>query len=364
MRTPLPPLDRRRLLGMLAALPLTSAICVRLSTPARATPAIAAVPFPDGPMLLVAGPAGSHADQWASLLTPELARVLPAGPGIRTVLSGGTDGVTAANQFDARAEPDGSTVLLLPGATFNAWLVGDPRAHFDVGQWVTVFSALTHGVVCSRLPVTAGSTGRPIRLAAASPTGAALPALLAFEMLGIQVVPVFGLQTAAQACDALRQGAVDAVFAQGRGTALEVATLQALGANPIFSLGLPDPAGQIGRDPLFPNTPTMPELFIRTHGVPPSGPLYAGWCATALAAQLDAAAVLPQLTPAGMVALWRRGCDQSVASLTVQAAASSLATRPLATPGAAMAMASIAADSTALLELRRWLAARFNWQPA
>ena len=46
---------------------------------------------------------------------------------------GSADGVTGANQFEARGAPDGQTVLLVPGQAAVAWMVGDPRAQFDVG---------------------------------------------------------------------------------------------------------------------------------------------------------------------------------------------------------------------------------------
>jgi hypothetical protein len=38
--------------------------------------------------------------------------------------------------------------------------------------------------------------------------------------------------------------------------------------------------------------------------------------------------------------------------------------RPLGGPAATASTAAAAAHSTALLELRRWLASRFNWHPA
>jgi hypothetical protein len=178
---------RRRCLLALAA------CAAALPRPVRATPALAAEPFPDGVTLLVAGPAGSDADQWASLLMPALARSLPGGGTLHRILSGGRDGVTGVNQFAARTEPDGATGLLLPGAAARAWLVGDPRAHFDMGPFVPVFAALTSAVLCARPPA-GGWSGRPrVRIAAASPDGPELPGLLGLDLLGAEVVPVVGV---------------------------------------------------------------------------------------------------------------------------------------------------------------------------
>jgi hypothetical protein len=98
--------------------------------------------------------------------------------------------------------------------------------------------------------------------------------------------------------------------------------------------------------------------------VPPGGPLYDAWCATAAATQLVFGMVLPQLTPAAMVSLWRRAGSDAVASLGVQTVAASANVRPLAGPIATTNTAATAASSAAIQELRGWLSGRLNWHPA
>ncbi len=83
---------------------------------------------------------------------PGLGRALPPGTAVRKDVVGGVDGVTAANQFEARTVPDGGTALLLPGSAAMAWLVGDPRARFDAGHWVPALAGVTPGLVVSRVP--------------------------------------------------------------------------------------------------------------------------------------------------------------------------------------------------------------------
>ncbi len=95
-----------------------------------------ATPFADGATLLVAGPESGATDRWAALLGPALGRGLPPGTQVHTEAVGGPDGVTGANQFEARTTPDGTTALLLPGSAALAWLVGDPRARFDAAHWM------------------------------------------------------------------------------------------------------------------------------------------------------------------------------------------------------------------------------------
>ncbi len=361
-----PRVGRRSVVALLASLPLIGRAgeAVSATSRLRLIPSAAAQPasaFPDGATILVAGPDGGRTDAWMRVIVPALTQALPPETPIRKTASGGPDGVTGANQFDARSAPDGQTLLLVPGLAALAWLVGDPRAQFDAGHWVPVLAGATPGVVVARVGPTGFGPGTKPRMAASAPSGTELPALLGIELLGAQVAPVFGLTEHDQAADALRQGAVDAVFVQGRKVPERVAALGADGAQPVFSLGARDAAGRLVRDPLFPDLPTLQEMQAGLGGAPLEGPLYDAWCATATACQLDFGLMLPQLTPAGMVALWRRAGAQAAASPDVQAAAAALSVRPLGSPAVTE---SIVADAPALLALRRWLGTRFNWHPA
>jgi hypothetical protein len=359
-----PQVDRRCVLALLTSLPVlgrasrVAAATPRFISSAAAQPAPA---FPDGATILVAGPDGGPTDAWTRVIVPALAQALPPETRINKTAAGGLDGVTGANQFDARGTPDGQTVLLVPGLAALAWLVGDPRAQFDAGHWVPVLAGVTPGVMVSRLgPPGFGPSGKP-RIAASSPVGPELPALLGVDLLGGLAVPVFGLSEPDQTSTALQRGEVDAVFVHGHKVPERVAALAAAGGQPVFSLGARDAAGALVRDPLFPDLPNLAEMRAGFGGAPLSGPLYDAWCATATASQLDFGLVLPQLTPASMVALWRRAGTQVAAAPEMQAATAARSVRPLGSPSAT---ASIAADATALLALRRWLSMRFDWHPA
>ncbi len=248
-------------------------------------------------------------DSWAEWLAPGLGRALPPGTPLRKDLVGGVDGVTGANQFEARIVPDGGTALLLPGSAAMAWLVGDPRARFDVGQWVPALAGVTPGLVMSRLPLPAHG-GAPLRVAASGPTGPELPALLALDLLGAAWVPVFGL-TDACGDDALAAGQVDAVCLHGRRVAELAQTMAAAGAAPAVLLR------QRRRGGAAPARPGLPGDAGRQRvagGAAGDAPLRTAWRATAAASELEVALVLPQLTPAAMVALWRRACAQAIGS--------------------------------------------------
>jgi hypothetical protein len=188
--------------------------------------------------------------------------------------------------------------------------------------------------------------------------------LLGIHLLGAKMEPVFGLTGPQASHSAFSQGAVDAVLLRGHGVPEQFARLATAGAQPLFTFGALDDAGRIRRDPAYPAVPHFAELYAQRSGHEPDGPLLHAWSATAAAAQLEFGLVLPQLTPASMVALWRHAGVDAVASLGVQATAATVDVRPLGGTAATANTAALAVSAPALQELRRWLADRFNWRPA
>jgi hypothetical protein len=368
----LPPLARRHVLGLMAGpLLLGRGTAVRAAPPlpSSAAPplpssaAVAAVPFPDGATILVAGPDGGHLGRWGNAVAAALDGTLPPGTKVHMTCAGGVDGVSGANQFETRVPPDGATMLLAPGAAALDWLVGDPRVHFDAEHWVPVMAGVTSAIVMARGDLAPLGTGGPIRVAASGPVGPQLPALLGLDLLGAHVVPAFGLVGQEAASAAFVSDKADAVLAWGQNVPQQVAALQEAGAKALFGLGTLDENGAPGRDPAFPDVPTLVELHMAVHGSNPTGARYHAWRAAAAATQLEFALVLPRLTSAAMVALWRRAAGQAAGQPEVQTLASSFAVCPLEGVAAAAAMTSVAADSAALMELRGWLATRFNLRP-
>jgi hypothetical protein len=348
---------RRHLLAMLTTLPAA----MRAGTLLAAPPTVAA-PFAEMPRLFVAGPADGALNRWADALLPALEQALPSDTAIKRVEVGSADGVTGANQFEARGAPDGQTVLLVPGQAALAWMVGDPRAQFDVAHWVPVMAGTTSGIVVGR-PTVLAPDGRA-RTAAAGPASVDLAALLGIQLLGARMEPVFGLVEAGAAQAAFAQGAVDAVLLCGQRVPEQFAALAASGAQPLFTLGAFDEAGRSVRDPTFPEVPDFAELFAMRSGSRPGGRLFDAWSAVASAVQLDFGLVLPQLTPAAMVSLWRRAGTDAVAAPGVQATAATVNVRPLTGPTATASTSVIAVGAPVLQDLRSWLASRLNWRPA
>lgn len=320
-------------------------------------------PFAGGADVLVAGPAGGRLDRVADELVPALARGLPAGTALRRDLAGGPDGVTGANQFDARVAPDGASVLLMPGDAALAWLVGDPRARFSPGSLATVMAGVAPAVVMTRWPLAAIPPAASLRIAADRIAGPDLAGLLAIDLLGLRPQPIMGAVDPALAERAVRADAVDAAFVVGPDAAQRIGRLAAAGLVPAFSLGVPGEDGAVMRDPVVPELPTLPELIASRRGKPPAGPLYDAWRAVAASAQLEFLLALPALVPASLVSIWRQAAIQAVPA--VGADEGTVAARILACPDASrFAAPAMSADAATLIELRRWLGSRLGWQPS
>lgn len=354
-----PPLGRRLLLASLGALPAIARVGHARAAPSSAA---AAMPFPESPRLLVAGPEDGVLNHWADALQPALEQSLPPDTAIRRVEIGSADGVTGANQFEVRGVPDGMTLLLVPGQATLAWMVGDSRAQFDVGHWVPVMAGMTSGIVVGRPGVL--DSGARVRVGAAGAASLDLAALLGLQLLGVPIQPVFGITDVTTAHSAFMQNAVDAVFLRGQRVPDQFNVMAASGAQSLFTIGLLSEAGQATRDPAFPDVPHFSELYQTRSGRGPSGPLFDAWRAVAAAAQLDFGLVLQQLTPAAMVSLWRRAGVDAAAATPVQAVGTSLSVRLVAAPDATANTTATIASAPTLTELRGWLAGQLNWKPA
>jgi hypothetical protein len=338
---------------------LAAAVAAR-PVAARAQGASAA--FPDRATVLVAGTEGGELARWARDLGTALEHALPSGTQLHAASAGGEDGVTGANQFATRASPDGSTALLVPGAAALSWLAGDPRAHFDAARWVPVMAGVGPVLVVGRAGGRVLGPGHAARVAVAMPTGPEIAGLLAVELLGGRAEPVTVPPGPTAARDAFLHGSVDAVVLSGARVPEQMATFAQAGGAALFTLASPDdPDAAGGADPLA-GVPRWADLSARMHAVAPAS--LVGACrAAAAAAGMSYGLVLPALTPAALVAMWRNAGARAATTPSVRAAAEERDLRAIAGAAAAARTTAIAADAGTLLAYRRWLAMRLNWRP-
>lgn len=314
--------------------------------------------------ILVGGPPRGRIDRWARASALGMQAALSGHQRIRLRAIGGQDGVTGANRLQTLDVPDGHTTAMLPGEVVIAFLVGDPRVHFQPGEWIPVMAGLNAALMILRGGLARLSNPAPIRLAAASLESPDLAALLALRRLGARTVPVFGLRGPAAASRAFASGEVDAILLTGEDVSADAAPLTAEGGVPIGTLGVMDGKGEVVRDPLFPHLPTIHEIAGKS-GVPGlSQPLDRAYRAVAAASRIDFMLILPHLTTSAQVAAWRQAAISAIATPAMQSAASASAIDLAADGAAASALAPIGLPTGALLALREFMFQQFGWHPS
>lgn len=363
-----PALRRRAwLLGGLAA--ATAALSSRHGGHAMAA-------LPAAAVLLAPGPEDSSQGRWAASFAAALGRrTAPQPTRLEPQPLGGADGVTAANRFATSAAPDGRTLLAMAGAAAHARMIGDGRARYEPSAWLPVCGLVQPTALLVRAPAVAAhlvavrraenAAPAPLRLGLPGPEAPEAAALLALELLGVRAQPVFGMDgTVAE--PALAEGRVDAILAGGPNLA---ARARAIGAEPWFAVARPEagPHAAARRDPALPGVPSLAEriAFRVAAGVAsPAAEMVLAADAGLAAARMHAAIVLPALTPADLVALWRHAATRLAEELLEDGAPEAETACPLlpGTEAAAAYAAACAVPEPVVQAYRGWLARRLDWR--
>ena len=145
---------------------------------------------------------GGGSDKWARFYAPLLAEALPGNPTVVVKNMPGAGSTKGANFFASRAKPDGLTILGTSGSTQFPYLLGDPRVKFDYADWNVVLASVTGGVAYLPKDLAAEWAKDPQAVidntdfiyGSQGATRLDLVPLLAWEMLGRRVDPVFGIK--------------------------------------------------------------------------------------------------------------------------------------------------------------------------
>jgi hypothetical protein len=311
---------------------------------AASRPSRAAAPVPEAATLLAPGPEDGPEARMAARAAAALARGLVQAAAVRVAVLGGPDGITAANRFASSTAPDGRVLLMLPGLAAQAQLVGDSRARYEPRQWPALCASLQAAVVAGR---GAPADAAPLRVALPSPGAPEAAALLALDLLGRRTTPIFGLSgPAAEA--AVRNGQADALVICGAAPGARAA---ALGLAAWFAF---DAAGG-GRDQMAPEIPSLGDLLPDPH----RPDLLDAARAAGAALRTRALVVLPPLTSADVVALWR-GAAQRWAEEAPGPADDGA--RRVGAAEATMLSSTLCAAPDIALAYREWLLRRLNWR--
>ena len=229
---------------------------------------------------------GGGSDKWSRFYAPLLSEALPGNPKVVVKNMPGAGSTKGANFFAQRAKSDGLTILGTSGSTQFPFLLGDPRVRYDYADWNVVLATATGGV--AYLPADLGAQWQEDPQSVIDNTnfiygsqGATrldLVPLLAWEMLGMKVDPVFGIKGRSAGRLMFERGEANIDYQTSSGFLSGVSPLVEAGqAVPIMTWGALDDAGNIVRDPTFPDIPTFKEVYAQVKGEEPSGEAWDAW---------------------------------------------------------------------------------------
>ncbi|MCI3951862.1 MAG: Tripartite tricarboxylate transporter family receptor [Burkholderiales bacterium] len=256
---------------------------------------------------------GGGSDVYSRALAPFFEKYLPGNPTIivRNVPGGGS--ITGANQFHNRAKPDGLHVLISSSSTVMNFVFRKSKFELDLSKMQPIVLS-PQGSVVYVAPSLGVKSAKDIKklmsqaltFGGNTPTGAEMRVTTAFDLLGLKVKYVWGIERG-PARLAFERGELTINYDTTPGYTKNASQLVKAGkAVPLFTLGILDEKGELQRDPNFKDLPNFAEVYEMAHGKKPSGPAYEAWKAVLrMGVMANKAVLLPADTPKPIVEAWR-----------------------------------------------------------
>ncbi len=228
---------------------------------------------------------GGGSDKWARFYAPLLSEQLPGKPTVVVKNMPGAGSTKGANWFASRAKNDGLTIFGTSGSTQFPYLLDDKRVKFDYADWNVVLASATGGV--AYLPPDLAEKWKQdpksimdtnFIFGSQGATRLDLIPLLAWDMLGLKVDPVFGIKGRGDGRLMFERGEANIDYQTSGAFLSKVVPLVEEGkAVPIMTWGALNADGEIVRDPTFPDIPTFKEVYQQVKGEDPAGEAWEAW---------------------------------------------------------------------------------------
>ena len=223
--------------------------------------------------------------KWANFYAPLLGEALPGEPTVVVKFMPGAGSTKGANWFQKEAKADGMTIFGSSGSTQFPYLLGDPRVRYEYGDWNVVLASGTGGVAYLPPDLAEKFDGDASTLkdvdfiyGSQGATRLDLVPLLAWEMLGLNVEPVFGIKGRGDGRLMFERGEANIDYQTSSSYLKGVTPLVEEGkAVPMMTWGALDDDGNIVRDPTFPDIRTFKEVCDVTKGCETKGEKWEAW---------------------------------------------------------------------------------------
>ncbi|MCP9483451.1 tricarboxylate transporter [Shimia sp. CNT1-13L.2] len=260
--------------------------------------------------------------KWANFFAPLLSEALPGQPTVVVKFMPGAGSTKGANWFQEQKHEDGTLLFGSSGSTQFPYLLDDPRVRYEYKDWSPVMASGTGGVAYLNAEDGAKFDGSANALqetdfiyGSQGATRLDLVPLLAWQMLGMNVEPVFGIKGRGDGRLMFERGEanIDYQTSSGylKGSAEMVANGQAVA---MMTWGALDEDSNIVRDPTFPDIPTFKEVCEATDGCETSGEAWDAWKAFFVAGfPVQKLAFLPAGTPQDVIDTYTKAFEAVVA---------------------------------------------------
>ncbi|MEM8849878.1 MAG: tricarboxylate transporter [Pseudomonadota bacterium] len=284
--------------------------------------------------------------RWANFYAPLLAEALPGNPTVVVRFRPGAGSTTGANWFQEQTTDDGTLIFGTSGSTQFPYLLGDPRVRYEYNDWQVVLASGTGGVaylppdmaeMMDGLDAT-GLQETDFIWGSQGATRLDLVANLAWEMLGMNVEPVFGIEGRGDGRLMFERGEANIDYQTSSAYLRSVQPMVDEGlAVPMMSWGALDDAGNIVRDPTFPDMPSFKEVCEATPACETSGARWDAWKAFFIAGfPAQKMVFLPGTASADVVETYAKAFEDVIARDDFdELAATTLGVYPQMTRGAA-----------------------------
>jgi tripartite-type tricarboxylate transporter receptor subunit TctC len=256
---------------------------------------------------------GGGSDVYMRAIGPHLERHLPGNPTIivRNVPGGGS--IPGANQFQARAKPDGTNAIVVSASTVANFVLQRAKTKYELDRWQPVIVSpqgavvyVASGLGAQKPEDIKNLMSRQLVFGGESATSGELRIITSMELIGLDIKYVWGLRRGPVRL-AFERGEMTINYDSAPGYLKNAAPLVKAGkAVPLYSFGVADEQGNIHRDPNFPDIPSLPEAYRLVHGKAPSGPAFEAWKALfQMGVMVNKGIFLPTQTPKHIVEAWR-----------------------------------------------------------
>jgi len=267
---------------------------------------------------------GSGSTIHGRLFAMALEKTLPGNPTIviRNIDGGGS--VRGINQFHKDAKPDGLMIGAIATGTFFQYILKDKAVAYPLPEFKPFLTSPFGLIAYARTDLGLGKDpvenvrkliAKPPVYGGSGPTSSDLPALVAFDLLGIRQKGIYGLSNA-ESRAGFERGEFNLKYDNAASWAEEVKPLVDSGqATVLFTFGFENAEGKIVRDPMLPDVPTFLEVYEKVHGKPLTGIGYDVWKALFNVRVMGSKMlVLPVGTPKEIVDVYTKATEAALKS--------------------------------------------------